>query len=224
VRRALALAAIFAVGIAASLALTVRPARAALSCATDTTAAVAAATATNLGLSWSSPANPDPLWDVNMPALNMSLSVYAPNEAGARVAAKASLDSQIAGLGCATTTTATATTTTAATATTVTVTTPAPTPEPVAPVVVFVPTPGPSVTHTETTTVAAPAAPAPPVNVSVVVHVPPAPNVTVDLADATCTVAGKRVPCSKLADGRARQVRIVATWHGKKITVRKVAG
>lgn len=215
-RRTLALAAIFAVGIGAAMTVT-RTASASLSCSTNTAAEVAAATVTNLGLGWSSPANPDPLWNVDLPALNMGLSVYAPDEAHARINAKASLDTQVAALGCATTTTASTTTTQAATTTSAPVTTTVvtTTTTPAANVIVFAPLPPAAPITTEAASVAPVQ---PPINVNVTVNFPSRAT-TLDTSDAACTLRAKRVPCASLA---GHTVRIVGTWRGKTITARTI--
>ncbi len=169
-KRLLALAVIFAAGSLAAFLATASGD--ALSCSTDTAHEVALASVTNLGLGWSSPANPDPLWDVEMPRLNMGVSVYAASDAGARAKAKASLDASVAALGCVTTTavsTAAPTTTQTVSTSTVTTTVTAPA-APASTVVYVVPTPGPTQTVTEPASVAPVL---PPVAVSITVNLKP---------------------------------------------------
>jgi hypothetical protein len=76
-------------------------ASAGVSCSTDTSAEVAAASVTNRGFAWSSPAQPNPLWTVSLDDLNSTVDVYAADESGARAAAKSYLDGQVAALNCA---------------------------------------------------------------------------------------------------------------------------
>lgn len=90
-------AAVLTLSAAAGSAL----ASAGVSCSTDTSAEVAAASVTNRGFAWSSPAQPNPLWTVDMPDLSESVDLYAADDAGARAAAKAFLDGQVATLNCA---------------------------------------------------------------------------------------------------------------------------